>query len=472
MLLPLASCSAFLSLCSFPGALRLTSARPSSLVLPSSSSPSPSPSLRHPRQPPSPMWSRAANAYGQIPGVRSLWARPTGPDAPARDRDDAESDAGSFLTADEGASSLRVHSPEGGVYAPSVPSSAASGAGRAAGRGAPVVVEPARPARFEQQPAPTTPPTYEDATRPPLSRDIQATYAEPSHGPPRAAAVPPPHPAPTPPSMNRSAPPALAGGLMERLKAQRAARGTPAPRAAGPPQAATPSPRSPPSGQPFTSSVSTPRTSLPVPSRAPTLHPSPPLQPFNSPPSSIERLPGPHPLPHDPALVYPASQVRPPISYDSEAAYSPRPWHDGFSYVGPAAAAAAAAAAADAVTPSRSSDRTVHNEAQPLSPSTGAHAHAMPAPVQRAGPPSRGQLLEWERQRREAERGADGALRESPSSRDEKAETVRSSWGWEEATEGLRSGRRSPAGRPEQQTPQTRVDEILMQVRFRPPVSI
>ncbi|TNY23040.1 hypothetical protein DMC30DRAFT_77733 [Rhodotorula diobovata] len=413
------------------------------------------------------MWSRAANAYGQIPGVRSLWARPTGPDAPARDRDDAESDAGSFLTADEGAPSLRVHSPEGGVYAPSVPSSAASGAGRAAGRGAPVVVEPARPARFEQQPAPTTPPTYEDATRPPLSRDIQATYAEPSHGPPRAAAVPPPHPAPVPPSMNRPAPPAMAGGLMDRLKAQRAARATAA-AATEPALTAAPSPRSPPSGQPFASSASAPRTSLPVPSRAPTLHPSPPLQPFHSPPASSELLPHPRPHLHDPNRVYTPPQANAPISYDSEAAYSPRPWHDGFSYVGPAAAAAAA----NAMTPSRSSDRTVLNEAQPLSTSTGAHAHAMPAPVQRAGPPSRGQLLEWERQRREAERGTDGALRESPSSRDEKAETVRSSWGWEEATEGLRSGRRSPAGRPEQQTPQMRTDEILMQVRFCPPVWI
>ena len=256
---------------------------------------------------------------------------------------------------------------------------------------------------------------------------------------------------------------------MERLKAQRAARVGPA-AATRPSALSSPRPTVPPAGaaalRPQQPSAVPPLPQpavRPLPTRAATIHASPPLQPFHSPPRSDERSP----YPPDSASAYPTSFSLPADHYPPgdgddyavDEAHSPRPWHDGFSYVGPAGAALR--------TPSRSSGRTVLHEAHGRAAALGIDGPDGGAPP-RAGPPSRAELLEWERARREGRdevraRGGSPAVRE----RLDREEDVRSSWGWEEATEGLRDpGRSTVSDLEEEDRSEVRVDEILMQVRL------
>ncbi|GAA5838759.1 hypothetical protein JCM9279_003852 [Rhodotorula babjevae] len=415
------------------------------------------------------MWQHAGNIYSQLPSMRSLWQQPAAPAASApaaRDRD-VDSSPDSFDTADEGPPSLRVQSPQGQVYAPSVPSTtttsrARGGPARAVGEvgqdsGEPTLVDDAAPVEAPTRAQPRR--AGAGGPSPQAARPVDARL--PPHAEPTRAR------APTLPSTCALGQPQLAGGLMERLKAQRAARVDPA-------MAARPSapPLSPPTDllagdaatrlqQPTAAPPLPPPTARSLPTRAAALHPSPPLQPFRSPPRSDERSP----YPPDSASAYPTSFGLPadyyPLhddggDYADDKAHSPRPWHDGFSYVGPAGAALR--------TPSRSSDRTVLHEAHGRTSALEVDEQEHGAPRQ-AGPPSRAELLEWERARREADWGETRAPGESPAARERLGveEDVRSSWAWEEATEGLRDPGRSTLADLEEERSEVRVDEILMQ---------
>ncbi|GAA5928081.1 hypothetical protein JCM3775_002810 [Rhodotorula graminis] len=294
------------------------------------------------------MWQRVGDLYNQLPSVRNLWAQPAAPAVAVVAPDpDINSSAESFDTADEVAPSLRVQTPRGHVYAPSVPSSTVASTARA-GRGPAAAVDAAQ---ISIRPVPA------------------------------GAAVP-----------------------VERAAQARAAR------------------------------------------------------PFHSPPPSDDRTP----YPPDSASAHPASSrlaadfYPPHDGYGATEPHSARPWHDGFSYVGPAGAAIR--------TPSRSSGRTVLHEAHGR---PSADELDEPHGAQRPGArPSRAELLEWERARREAERGEARERGGPPTVHvrgERELDDVRSSWGWEEATEGLREPGKSVAAEPDERGEEVRVDEVLMQ---------
>ncbi|BGP49889.1 hypothetical protein JCM10450v2_005794 [Rhodotorula kratochvilovae] len=442
------------------------------------------------------MWARASNLYGQLPSVRGLWAgQQLPPQAAARPDGGSE---GSFRTAEEGAPELRLYSPQGGVYSPSVPSTRAFGGGGADARRA----GPAPEVVMQQEAA-----TAGSAPVRPAHAPAPAPAPSPSHAPAatdeRRASPVAPLAATTPaaPALaEQPSQPVIAGGLMERLKAQRAARaaqaGEPAPVVAAAPV------HRPPVSLPHDSVA--PRapthTSAPPPSPRATPLPSPPLQPFDSPPTSANRTP----CPADTAVRYPWSEeLAPaaladphgygdwlPYSDYEDPAYAHLPTHPSAllnepfepSPLQPSVPHSYPFRPASASAPSyrpdtRASDRTLLHEsaALPPQPQLASPPHASPGAPPEGSPKGsgaaqqavaegvradRGALLAWERERRAAERAAAGGA--TPAGAVQSEGTVWSSWGWEEATAALRDGQ-SAGAREERREEELQPEEILAQ---------
>ncbi|BGP41729.1 hypothetical protein JCM10449v2_005720 [Rhodotorula kratochvilovae] len=125
------------------------------------------------------MWARASNLYGQLPSVRGLWAgQQLPPQAAARPDGGSE---GSFRTAEEGAPELRLYSPQGGVYSPSVPSTRAFGGGGADARRAgpaPEVVMQQEAATAGSAPPFDSPPTSANRTPYPADNAVRYPWSE------------------------------------------------------------------------------------------------------------------------------------------------------------------------------------------------------------------------------------------------------------------------------------------------------
>ncbi|GAA6002571.1 uncharacterized protein JCM10292_007736 [Rhodotorula paludigena] len=223
------------------------------------------------------MWTRAADVYNRLAAARAGWrGQPvSGEPGEAVSDDDGGSEA-SFTTAIEGQApslssrngiarrsppELRLQSPDGGTYSPSIPSTSDFGSARK-GTLPLVLAAPPEAAGPAVNAQPASPATIGPSPSAPLPSNPRQTETPIANAPVGPAAAPQPN---------------VASGLLERLKAQRTARFAqdPPASAATPAEVTRPLPAAGPA-----SAISAIVASVSLPTDIPQ---SPPLQPFDTP---------------------------------------------------------------------------------------------------------------------------------------------------------------------------------------------